>query len=200
MQVRLLPAGLEEAQFKQVLEGWLFTTVNPWVFGPRRTYLVSNAQKPAIAARVRRARHLRLLVIVPIMLLMGAALVMNPNLLMAPSVETAIVFAMFMGIVAAAITACDHLCVRSLLRDVPRSSQKIGLGEMMWNQSKAMSVKALVIFTTIFLLAATANTVQALTGLRGGMVVALGAIVFALFAAGFIVMLIAKLRATHIRQ
>ena len=200
MPVRLLPAGFEEAQFKQVPEGWLFTTVNPWVFGPRRTYLVSAEQKPAIAARVRRARYLRLLVIVPMMLLMGAALVTNPNLLMAPSVGTAIVFAVFMGMVAAAITACDHLCVRSLLRDVPRSSQKIGLREMMWNQSKAMSVKALVIFTAIFLFAATANTVQALSAPRGGMVVALGAVVFALFALGFIIMLIAKLRSTHARQ
>src|SRR5215813_6250412 len=81
MPFRLLPAGLEEAQFKRIPEGWLFTTVNPWLFAPRRTYVVSDAQKPAIAARIRHARYLRVPVMFAMMALMVAAIVMNPALL-----------------------------------------------------------------------------------------------------------------------
>ena len=54
MSFHLLPNGLEEAQFKRDPEGWLFTTVSPWIFAPHRTYLISDAQQPAIAERIRR--------------------------------------------------------------------------------------------------------------------------------------------------
>ena len=31
MSFHLLPNGLEEAHFKRVPDGWLFTTVSPWI-------------------------------------------------------------------------------------------------------------------------------------------------------------------------
>src|SRR5882724_1540227 len=142
MQFRLLPAGLEEGQFKRIPEGWLFTTVNPWLLAPRRTYLVSDAQKPAIAARVRRARFLRVPAMLAMIALMVAAIVMNPALLTmlkTSSLMGALIIGAFGVLTGAAILACDHLAVRSLLRDLPRSSQKIGYVDMMRSQSKAMS-------------------------------------------------------------
>jgi hypothetical protein len=190
---RMLPAGIEEAQFKRVPEGWLFATPNPWIVGPRRTYLVNDAQKPAIAARVRRARYVRLISIVPMMMLMAAAFIMNPTLLNSPSVNTAIVFGAFIVFFTIAITAADHRCVRSLLRDIPRTSQKITLAEMLRNQTHAMSVKALSIFTLIFILAAAAQTFQLLAP-GGNVFTAIGAVSLALFAIASSAMLFIKLR------
>jgi len=61
----IIAGWIEEGHFKRVAEGWLFTVSNPWIVAPRRTYLVNDAQKPAIAARVRLARCLRLMVVLP---------------------------------------------------------------------------------------------------------------------------------------
>ena len=194
-EFRLLPAGLEEAQFKRVPEGWLFTTANPWVFAPRRTYLVSDAQKPAIAARVRRGRYIRVILLVPMVVLLVAAFIMVPSLLDFRSVATWLVLGAFVVVFTIAIVVGDHLAVRPLLRDVPRSSQKIIMTDMLRRQGEAMSVRALVIFTLIFLVAGVANTYQALTSVRGNPFAAIGAIIFALFAIAFAGMLVAKLRA-----
>src|SRR5262249_12517209 len=108
MGFRLLPAGLEEAQFKRVPEGWLFTSIGPWVCGPSRTCLVNDAQKPALAARVRRARCRGVVLMLPIMLLLATALVVAPPLMREPSLKTAPLFGAFAALVTAAITACDY--------------------------------------------------------------------------------------------
>lgn len=192
---RLLPAGLEEAQFKRVPEGWLFTTANPWVFAPRRTYLVTDAQKPALAARVRRARYARLILMIPMLLLLVAAFVMYPSLLNPHSIATWVAFGVFIIAFTIIITLSDHLAVRPLLRDLPRSSQKIGLGDMMRRQSEALSVKALAIFTAIFVIAAIVNAIEALTSVHASPFATISAFAFALFAIAFVAMLVNKLRA-----
>jgi hypothetical protein len=133
---RLLPAVLEEAQFKRVPEGWLFTTASPWVFAPRRTYLVREAQKPAIAARVRRGRVIRLILLVPMLLLLAAAFVIVPSLLNFRSVETWLVLGAFVVVLTIPITVSDYLTVRPLLRDIPRSSQKIRLSDMLGGRAR----------------------------------------------------------------
>jgi hypothetical protein len=192
---RLLPAGLEEAQFKRVPEGWLFTTPSPWVFAPRRTYLVTDAQKPALAARVRRARYLRLILMIPMMLVLVAVFVRYPTLLNARSVATWLGFVAFIVVFTVIITLSDHLCVRPLLHDLPRSVQKIGFADMMRRQSAALSVKALAIFTAIFVIAAVANAAEMLMSDRASPFAAVSAFAFALFAIAFLAMLVLKLRA-----
>jgi hypothetical protein len=192
---RLLPAVLEEAQFKRVPEGWLFTTASPWVFAPRRTYLVSEAQKPAIAARVRRGRVIRLILLVPMLLLLAAAFVIVPSLLNFRSVETWLVLGAFVVVLTIPITVSDYLTVRPLLRDIPRSSQKIRLSDMLGRQGEAMSVRALVILTLIFVIGVAANVFLALTSVRGNPFPAIAAVALALSAIAFGGMLVAKLRA-----
>jgi hypothetical protein len=190
---RLLPAGLEEAQFKRVPEGWLFTTPNPWVFAPRRTYLVTDAQKPAIAAAVRRGRYVRLIVIVPTVLLLVAVFFMYPSLLNASSPVTWLAFGAFIVAFTYIITIGDHLAVRPLLHGLPRSSQKISFGDMMARQSQMMSVRALVIFIAIFVAAAAAGTIEILTSVHASPFSAVGAVAFALFAVLFLAMLVIRL-------
>jgi hypothetical protein len=194
IQFRLLPAGIEEAQFKRAPEGWLFTTANPWVFGPRRTYLLSDAQKPGLAARVRLSRYIRLVLVVPIVLLLAVAFVMVPSLLNFRSVETWLVLSAFVVGLTIIITLGDYLTVRPLLRNVPRSSQKIRLSHMLARQGEVMSVRALVILTLIFVIGVAANVFLALTSVRGNPFAAIGAISLALLAIVFGGMLAAKLR------
>jgi hypothetical protein len=193
-EFRLLPARIEEAQFKLVPEGWLFTTSNPWVFGPRRTYLVSETQKPAIAKRVRRGRYIRMILLVPMVLLLAAAFINVPSLLDPRSIASWLVFGAFIVAFMTAITVSDYLIVRPLLRDLSRSSQKIGLADMMRRQSETMSVAALVIFTLIFAIAGVTNTYKALAPVHGILFETIGAISFTVCAIAYAGMLIAKLR------
>ena len=60
MSFHPLPTGVEEQYFKRVPDGWVFAAARPWwLFGRRPTFLVTDAQKPAIAARLRLNRYLR---------------------------------------------------------------------------------------------------------------------------------------------
>ena len=200
MSFHFLPNGLEEAHFKRVPEGWLFTTVSPWIFAPRRTYLVSDAQKPAIAERVRRGRYLRLAVILALMALMVVGIIMNPAVLALAktfSLTGAIIFASFVVLTVAAITACDYLNIRSLIRDLPRSSRKIGHADMVQSQAQAMSAPAIVIFASLFVVATAGKTYEALTSASGNWMAAIAATCFAPFALAFISMLVVKLRNRH---
>jgi hypothetical protein len=129
------------------------------------------------------------------LLLLIGAFVMVPSLLNFRSVGTWIVLGAFVVVLTVAITVGDNLAVRPLLRDVPRSAQKIRLTNMVRRQGEAMSVTALVIFTLIFVVAGTTNAYQALTSERGTAFGVIGAICFALFAIAFAGMLVAKLRA-----
>jgi hypothetical protein len=197
MSFHFLPNGLEEAHFKRVPEGWLFTTVSPWIFAPHRTYLVSDAQKPAIAGRVRRGRYLRFAVILLLMGLMAVGIIMNPAVLALVktfSLTGAIVFASFVVLTVAAITACDYLNIRSLIRDLPRSSRKIGHADMVQSQAQAMSAPAIVIFASLFVVATAGKTYEALTSASGNWIAAIAAACFAPFALAFISMLVVKVR------
>jgi hypothetical protein len=200
MSFHLLPNGLEEAHFKRVPDGWLFTTVSPWIFAPPRTYLVSEAQKPAIAERVRRGRYLRFGVILLLMALMAVGIIMNPAVLALVktfSLTGAIVFASFVVLTVAAITACDYLNIRPFIRDLPRSSRKIGHADMVQSQAQAMSAPAIVIFASLFVVATAGKTYEALTSASGNWMAAIAAACFAPFALAFISMLVVKLRNRH---
>jgi len=200
MSFHLLPNGLEEAHFKRVPDGWLFTTVSPWIFAPNRTYLVSDAQKPAIAERVRRGRYLRFAVILFLMALMAVGIITNPavlTLVKTFSLTGAIIFASFVVLTVAAITACDYLNIRPLIRDLPRSSRKIGHADMVQSQAQAMSAPAIVIFASLFVVATAGKTYEALTSASDNWMAAVAAACFAPFALAFIGMLVVKLRNGH---
>jgi hypothetical protein len=193
---RLLPAGIEEAQFKKVPEGWLFTTVNPWFFAPRRTYLVNDAEKAPIAARVRRTRYIRLMLLVPALALLAATFVMVPADIR--SSTTWLILGAFTVVLPVAMAVSEHLALRPLLRDMPRSSQKIGSLEMLQRQGQAMSVTVLVMVTLLFAISAVAYTYLAFAAARGNLLQVPLAAVFAAFAIASAGMLVAKLHARRL--
>jgi hypothetical protein len=191
--VRLMPAGVEEAQFKRVTDGWLFTVANPWIIAPRVTYLVSDAQKPAIVERLRRARYVRPTVMLATMLPIGVALFMDPTLLDSFSVKTCMVYGAFVMVVLSAILAADYLTVRPLIRDLPRTSQKISRTDMARSLAATMSPKWIMFQMICCALIAGLSALKWFTSVSdyGN---AISALIFAPLAVVSAGMLIAKLR------
>jgi hypothetical protein len=56
-------ARMEELSFMRTPEGWVFQAPNPWMIGPRRHYLVNDAQKAVISGHLRRMWTMTLLAI-----------------------------------------------------------------------------------------------------------------------------------------
>lgn len=191
----LLPAGVEEAQFKREPDGWLFTIANPWIFGRRRIYLITDAQKPALAARVRRARYVRLMVMFVAAILVMAVFAMMPSLLRLPGIGTALVLAGFVVVMTVAIFVGDYLTVRPLLQGIPRTPRRFSQRDMMRTQYEVMSVRSLSIFTAIFVLALLACLVDWVLSPRNGTLTLISLASNTVFAVLFGGMLIAKLRA-----
>lgn len=145
---RLLPRGVEGQYFKAVPEGWLFGAPGPWLtFGPRPTYLVTNAQKAGLAARIRLSRYIRLLLAIPLVattplwmdLVRGLSLLGN----------TLLVLAAYLVVVH----LLEHLMIRSLLADLPQARERMTTAEMLREQSAAMSFRSLAMLGGFFGLA-----------------------------------------------
>ncbi len=196
MTMRLIPTGVEENQFKRIPEGWLFTTANPWIVGSRPTYIVSDAQKPAVAAGVRRARYLGVVLSLVMAMLQASVYFTVPSLLDSRSLAAWLELGGFVIVFMIAGAICNGLIMRPLLRDLPRTSQKMSQVDKLRSQSEAMSIRALSILTLLLALAAAANILITFTASNASLFAAVGAILCAAAALVFFGMLIAKLRAT----
>jgi hypothetical protein len=190
----LVPKGVEEALFKRVGDGWIFSAPNPWTFGRRHSYLVNDAQKAELAMRVRRGRYFRLLAIIPMFGLPLATFLLAPSLLRAPSITTWVLFALFVAVASVAMNLCDYLPVRPLLVGLPRTTERIGLVEMHGRQAQAMSVKALATIALIELVACLAVAAQWLTSVRGNPFMLVTAAIFGLMGILFLRMLFVRLK------
>lgn len=143
-----MPRGVEGQYFKAVPEGWLFGAPRPWLtFGPRPTYLVTNAQKAGLAARIRLSRYIRLLLAIPLVattplwmdLVRGLSLLGN----------TLLVLAAYLVVVH----LLEHLMIRRLLADLPQARERMTTAEMLREQSAAMSFRSLAMLGGFFGLA-----------------------------------------------
>ena len=190
----LVPKGVEEALFKRVGDGWIFSAPNPWTFGRRHSYLVDDAQKADLGMQVRRGRYFRILALMPMFVLPLATFLLAPSLLRAPSITTWVLFALFVVLASVAMNLCDYLPVRPLLVGLPRTTQRIGLVEMHGRQAQAMSVKALATIALIELLACLAVVAQWLTSVRGNPLMLVTAAIFGLLGILFLRMLLVRLR------
>jgi hypothetical protein len=190
----LVPKGVEEALFKRVADGWIFSAPNSWTFGRRHSYLVNDAQKAQLAMRVRRGRYFRLLAIIPMFGLPLATFLLAPSLLRAPSITTWVLFALFVVVASVAMNLCDYLPVRPLLVGLPHTTERIGLVEMHGRQAQAMSVKALATIALIELVACLAVVAQWLTSVRGNPFMLVTAAIFGLLGMLFLRMLFVRLR------
>lgn len=159
---------LAESQFKQVPEGWLFTTSSPWLFWRWRTYRLTDAQKPAFVDAVRLGGRVSLVIVVALVTLLAAAFVRDPVLVRLDSVRSWTVILAFVAALAIGVHAGTHLPVRKLLREVPRADETVGRTEMLRATASAMSIKSLKLFTALFAFGAFGNATNALIQFEGG--------------------------------
>jgi hypothetical protein len=146
---KFLPAGVEEQYFKRLPEGWLLAGPHPlWLFGPRPTYLVRDAQKPAIAKRLRRNRYFRALWVLVISAIVVMMMRATPGLLNRNSVLLFILLILF------AVNAVETLSIRPLLAGLTRTTQRMPVSEMLKGQTRGMSVSAIAILAMFFLISA----------------------------------------------
>jgi hypothetical protein len=142
--------GIEEAAFKRLADGgYVFQARNPWFFGPSRRYLVDEAQKAAIAACIRETlRRIRpyvfaAAVAIPVVLgagifwlvSHGSASVGNIALL------TLAVFGPYIGL----IHAYSVRRLQPLIARLPRTQERIGVGEATRTFAARMSFKLLLL-------------------------------------------------------
>jgi hypothetical protein len=100
-----------------VPEGWLFGAPRPWLaFGRRPTYLVTDAQKAALADRIRLSRYIRLLLAIPLViatpfwmhLVRGFSLFDNTLLVL--------------GLYLLSVHLLEYLMIKRLLAGLPRAA------------------------------------------------------------------------------
>jgi hypothetical protein len=189
--------AIEEARFKRDGNGWLFTTANPWIIGPRHTYLVDDAQKAALLVRVRRAKYLMFAMMLPFMALLIYLFIKEPWLAKPESVLAWLGLAAMSLVFAGVAIACDYWSVRPLLRGLPRSSGKVTHRDMFRALRDAMSVRMIVIFLVIFVLSGLMQIGALAFSQRSGGLELVQLTISALFAAACVAMLITKRRAAH---
>jgi hypothetical protein len=149
---RLLPLGVEGQYFKQVPEGWLFGAPRPWLaFGRRPTYLATDAQKAALADRIRMSRYIRLLLAIP--LVATVPLWMDLVRGLGPFDNTMLV----LGLYLLCVHFVEYLMIRPLLAGLPLAEERMTVANMLQQQSKAMSIRSQAILGGFFGLASVSS-------------------------------------------
>ncbi len=106
--------GYEEIWFKQTEAGWVFKLDSPFVFGPVKYYLVDDAQKALIAARLRSGWPVRLALAAALIALSAA----SPWLGALSNLEIIL-------IVWALSYPIELLRLQGLMANMPRTGQRI---------------------------------------------------------------------------
>lgn len=129
-------------------EGWLFRAPSPWLaFGRRPAYLVTDAQKATLAARIRASRYIRLLLGIPLVVAVPLWIDLVRNF--SPLGNTTLV----LGLYLVAVHFIEYLMTRGLLADLPRATGRMSVTDMVRQQSAAMSVRSQAVLCVFFALA-----------------------------------------------
>jgi hypothetical protein len=146
-----------EASFKPAEGGYVFQAPSPWIFARPSYYLVSDAKKAEISARLGRWRLL-LLMVGPAILCLMLPVILFPSTigrlflplyqqlgtgLFAPFLFTVLMLLMAPLIAVPQIYLARAL--RPLLADAPPTEERIKLAEQLPRVAGAMSTKLLVI-------------------------------------------------------
>jgi hypothetical protein len=145
--------GAEEAAFKPVAGGYVFQPPSLfWPFARSRGYVVNEAQKAEFIACLRRQRRQIFLLLVGYVLivlgLMVAVGISSGRAVRIPSVEfIAIVTVTALAVIP--ITIMPHIylvrTLRPLLADLPRTDERITVGDQLQSLAAAISGKLLVL-------------------------------------------------------
>jgi hypothetical protein len=144
--------GAEEAAFKPVADGYVFQPPSLfWPFKPSPGYLVNEVQKAELAACLRRQRRrVFFLLVVYVLIVLGlmVAVGMSDALLRISSwVFVAIVIVTALAVIPIVIVPHIYLVhtMRPLLADLPRTDERITLGDQLHSLATAISGKLLAL-------------------------------------------------------
>jgi hypothetical protein len=135
--------GMAEMPFKPVPEGWVYGAPNPWLFGSRQYYVVTDEQKSALASELRRTWRL---LFVAMIVVIGA---------MVPMVLSALVqhpfagfaAAMLVGLVlGAAFNAYLYRKIQPAIAGLTPTTQRITQGEAFGIQVSVFSRRYILFF------------------------------------------------------
>jgi hypothetical protein len=123
--------GLEEAAFFKQADGrYIYGSPNPWLFGPSVNYVVTEAEKAAIANRVRdtlravKPAALAAMIVMPIFLLGVTTLVVLSGASSFIVYSLAfVVFSLYIGL----MHRYSMRRLRPLIANLPRTSERIAL-------------------------------------------------------------------------
>jgi hypothetical protein len=141
--------GAEEAAFKPVAGGYVFQPPSLyWPFARSRGYLVNEAQKAELAACLRRQRRRVFLLIVVYVFgfgLTAAVGISSAGPRISPVGFIAIVLVTLLAVVLIAIVPHIYLMrtLRPLIADLPRTDERITLGDQFHSLAAAISGKLL---------------------------------------------------------
>jgi hypothetical protein len=136
----LVPHRIEESAFKRLPEGWVFTAPNPYLFGPRQSYLLSETQKNQIAAVLRP--------IWPRIAYLFAFVVMTGLIYLTLSFFNRLIAIMFIPVAAllglGLWTLCYYLAIRSVLAGARRTNERVHFADVIETQASVWRISWLV--------------------------------------------------------
>jgi hypothetical protein len=186
--------GVEEGRFERVPEGWIFVNWNPWIVGPRWSYSVTDAQKPAIGARLRQCRLARMVLLVVLTAVELVIFLRLPSLHDSHALASWIALAAFVAVFTVATAACESFLLRPLVRDLPRAPRKARRLESLRNQSQAMSLTILAALSSVCALASAGLVGTYFMSSQVDLFSILGAVLAGFSAILFFAMLMMKIR------
>jgi hypothetical protein len=169
MRPTLLRFGNSTAnwRFKRAPHGWIFRAPTLWILGPRPHYLINEAQKIKIEMVLGASYFVDWLVLAAIAsvlflmtpsILLKTPLVMNNRLL---------VFILCCLVIYGLHELYDYFALRSVLKSLPRTSEKITLGERLEGPAGHYSIDQLrflfILFIGLFIGSLFLFAYQALT-------------------------------------
>jgi hypothetical protein len=193
--------GIEEVAFKRLDQGaWLFKGPKPWLVGPPPHYVVNDAQKAAIAKRLRWSKRISILMLVFFLVVLGFVAARLPE------VPLEIAWYCAVPVLIALVIGGRYLAIRPLVAGLPRSSDRITFAEQMRSSAAHTSLTRSVVLFALFAALALFQTMRTFTfgangfhvrpGVDASDVVPFGILsaAFGVLAIGLAVQILGKLR------
>ncbi len=186
-------ARMEEVAFVRTPEGWLFQAPSLWLIGPRRCYLLNDAQKMQVAALLRRMWNWAVVAIAAVVAasipLVSALVSMQGALVM---VAAWLVLGAAAGLLLSGIT---RYRLRPILAGIAPSARRIRQIDVWRNQVRVFSRGRIAFFGLLSIVMLALQLANAMTSAKGWTAInILGTGLFSLAALYWAILFFAKAR------
>jgi hypothetical protein len=182
--------GIDEVFFKKANGGWLFKLSSPYIIGQPAYFVVTQAQKAAIARKLRSNRAIRLAIVLPGILLAVPAAHSLPITNASACTLLLVSFLIVYALIAFA-GEIERQRLRPLIHAAPRARGRITLADQFLSSARCTSFPLLLLLFAIF--AANFIVAAAVMGHRDVLAHAVGLIIYGSAALYFGALAAAKL-------